>query len=70
MQERGTVEVSDSVGCVLMIWEATQRATAEKRNIDVVWYDLKNSYGLVSHVMIQILERQSQNAANLFLWFH
>ncbi|KAK3769751.1 hypothetical protein RRG08_046858 [Elysia crispata] len=37
-----------------MIWEAIQRAKSEKINLDVIWLDLANAYGSVSHQMIQL----------------
>ncbi|GFO35897.1 reverse transcriptase [Plakobranchus ocellatus] len=40
-----------------MIWEAIQRAKAEKLNLDVVWLDLANAYGSVPHEMIQLALR-------------
>ena len=40
-----------------MIWEAIQRAKSEKLNLDVIWLDLANAYGLVPHQMIQLALR-------------
>ncbi|KAK3757186.1 hypothetical protein RRG08_063162 [Elysia crispata] len=47
-------------GCLqhaTMIWEAIQRAKSEKLNLDVIWLDLANAYGLVPHQMIQLALR-------------
>ena len=37
-----------------MIWEAIQRAKAEKKDLDMMWLDLANAYGSVPHKMIQL----------------
>ena len=35
-----------------MIWEAIQKAKTNKKDLDVIWLDLANTYGSVSHQMI------------------
>ncbi|GFR80352.1 reverse transcriptase [Elysia marginata] len=42
---------------IIMIWEAVQRAKSEKLSLDVVWLDLVNAYGSVSHEKIQLAPR-------------
>ena len=42
-------------GCLehsTMIWEAIQRAKAERRDLHVIWLDLANAYGSVPHQLI------------------
>ena len=36
------------------IWEATQKAKANKKDLDVIWLDLTNAYGSVPHQMIHL----------------
>ena len=40
-----------------MIREAIQRAKSVKLNLDVIWLDVANAYGSVSHQMIQLALR-------------
>ncbi|GFO04170.1 reverse transcriptase [Plakobranchus ocellatus] len=52
--------ISGVLGCLehaTMIWEAIQRSKSEKLNLDVVWLDLSNTYGLVPYEMIQLTLR-------------
>ena len=37
-----------------MIWEAIQKAKANKKYLDVIWLDLANAYGSVPHQMIHL----------------
>ena len=37
-----------------MIWEAIQKATANKKDLDVIWLDLANAYGLIPNQMIHL----------------
>ena len=37
-----------------MIWEAIQKAKANKKDLDVIWLDLANAYGWVPHQMIHL----------------
>ena len=37
-----------------MIWEAIQKAKANKKDLDVIWLDLANAYRSVPHQMIHL----------------
>ena len=37
-----------------MIWEAIQKLKLTKKDLDVIWLDLGNAYGLVPHQMIHL----------------
>ena len=37
-----------------MIWEAIQKDKVNKKDLDVIWLDLGNAYGLVPHQMIHL----------------
>ena len=37
-----------------MIWEAIQKAKANKKDLDVIWLDLANAYGSVPHQIIHL----------------
>ena len=37
-----------------MIWEAIQKAKANKKDLDVIWLDLANTYGSAPHQMIHL----------------
>ncbi|KAL8564151.1 hypothetical protein ACOMHN_017421 [Nucella lapillus] len=52
---KGIPGVPGCGGLAAMIWDAIQRAKAEKGNLDVVWLDLVNAYGSVPHKMIHQL---------------
>ncbi|GFO33353.1 reverse transcriptase [Plakobranchus ocellatus] len=57
VQKGGIPGVSGCLEHATMIWEAIQRAKSEKLNLDVVWLDLANAYGSVTHEMIQLALR-------------
>ncbi|GFO18905.1 polyprotein [Plakobranchus ocellatus] len=57
VQKGGIPGVSGCLEHATMIWEATQRPKSEKLNLDVVWLDLANAFGSVSHEMIQLALR-------------
>ena len=37
-----------------MIWEAIQKAKANKKDLDIIWLGLANAYGSVPHQMIHL----------------
>ena len=37
-----------------MIWEAIQKAKANRKDLDVIWLDFANAYGSVPHQMIHL----------------
>ena len=54
IQKGGIPGVSGCLEHATTIWNAIQKAKAEKRDLDVVWLDLANAYGSVPHKMIQL----------------
>ncbi|GFO23788.1 reverse transcriptase [Plakobranchus ocellatus] len=57
VQKGGIPGVSGCLEHATMIGEAIQRAKSERLNLDVLWLDLANAYGLVPHEMIQLALR-------------
>ena len=57
VQKRGITGISGCLKHATMIWEAIKRAKSEKLNLDVMWLDLANAYGSVTHQMIQLALR-------------
>ena len=54
VQKGGIPGVPGCLEHATMIWDAIQKAKAEKKDLDVVWLDLANAYGSVPHEMIQV----------------
>ena len=54
VQKGGVPGVPGCLEHATMIWDAIQRAKADKKDLDVIWLDLANAYGSVPHEMIQL----------------
>ena len=50
----GILEIAGCLKHGNMIWEAIQKAKVIKKDLDVIWLDLANTYGLVPHQMIHL----------------
>ena len=54
VQKGGTPGIAGCLEHWNMIWEAIQKAKANKKDLDVIWLDLANAYGTVPHQMIHL----------------